>query len=68
MSKIFDFIDFVVTFIEAGITFIKQLWHILSTIPPIVQSLFNFAPPVLQIFFGLFLTIAVILFVWRLIP
>lgn len=68
MSKIFDFIDLVTDFIDAAITFIKQLWHIVSSIPPIVSSVFSTAPPVLYIFFTLFLMIATILFIWRLIP
>lgn len=68
MSKIFDFIDLIVTFVQGAIAFIKQLWHIVITVIPITWDLFHSAPLVLQAFFSLFLTIAVILFVWRLIP
>lgn len=68
MSKIFSFIDMIVSFVEAAISFIKQLWHIVTTVVPITWDLFHSAPLVLQAFFSLFLTVAVILFVWRLIP
>lgn len=68
MSIIFSFIDWLSTFIEGAITFIKQLWHIVTTVPPIIWTLLTSAPMVLQIFFELFLTVAIILFIWRLIP
>lgn len=68
MSKLFSFIDFLVSLVEGAIAFIKQLWHIVTTVPPILYSLFNLAPPVLQIFFLIFLSLAIVLFVWRLIP
>lgn len=71
MSKIFDFIDFISSLFEWAVNFVKQMFGIISNAVSIVKDFL--APiseyvPVLAVFFGLFLSVSVALFIWRLIP
>lgn len=71
MSKIFDFIDTIVSFFQWGINFIKQMFSIVTNAVPIIHSLIDSAiihVPVLYTFFWLFFSVSLVLFIWRLIP
>ncbi len=71
MSKIFDFIDTIVSLFQWFINFIKQMFSIVTQALPIIYDLLSTAvvhAPVLSYFFFLFLGTSVILFIWRLIP
>lgn len=68
MSKILDFIDWVIIFIKSFFTFIGQLWNIISTVTGVALTLLGSVPFIFRIFFTLFMTIAITLFIWRLIP
>lgn len=68
MSKVFDFIDFITSLFEKFFDFIGTMWNVVSSFQSLVNSFLLDCPPVLSTFFGLFLTISIVLFVWRLIP
>lgn len=71
MSKIFDFIDTIVSFFQWIVNFISQMFIVVTNAVPIVTSLLKSVvvhAPVLYVFFYLFFSVAVLLFIWRLIP
>lgn len=71
MSKIFDFIDMILGFFQWIFDFFTQMWSLITRAVPIIASMIDFAfvhVPVLSYFFTLFLSISILLFVWRLIP
>ena len=68
MSKIFDFFSVVGDLIIRAVMFIGQLYEIVKNGIPIILTLMSSAPILLQVFFSLFVSFSIALFVWRLIP
>lgn len=68
MSKIIDFFTMVGDFIIRAVMFIGQLFEIVKNGVPIILTLMSSAPVLLQVFFSLFVSFSIAMFVWRLIP
>lgn len=68
MGKIFDIFEFVGTIFDWFLSTLSSIWEIVKAIFTILPNALDGCPIVLEAFFSLFLVLAVVMFVWRLIP
>lgn len=68
MGKLFDLIGLISSVFDWFINFIKIAWQIITTVFAVAASVFADCPPVIYAFFSIFMVLAIVMFVWRLIP
>lgn len=68
MGKLFDILDLIFGIFSWFIQFIQNAWQIITTAFTLLLSVTAGAPAVLLAFFGIFSVLAIVMFVWRLIP
>lgn len=68
MGKLFDFIGYISYVFDWFLNFLKAAWQIISTVYVVGHTVLTDCPPALLAFFSIFMVLAVVMFVWRLIP
>lgn len=68
MGKLFDLIGLISSVFDWFLKFIKIAWQIISTVYVVGHSVLTDCPLPLLAFFSIFMVLAVVMFVWRLIP
>lgn len=68
MGKIFDIFEFIGTIFDWFFHTLSSIWEIVKAVFTILPNVLTDCPTVLKAFFGIFLLLAVVMFVWRLIP
>ncbi len=68
MGKLFEILDLISTVFEWFFNFLETVWKIITTTFTVAMTIFADVPPVLMMFFSLFIVLSLAFFVWRLIP